>query len=569
MNPDETTPTQPAVTPSAAPAQPSAPDLNTNAQVLTNAIRLNEGGNNYDASGDSGASWGAYQFGKGAWAAASKLAGITSAWGQADPADQNAAADAQVKHWLSQGLTPPQIASSWNAGPGAPDAYQGTFPNGTPSVGYNPTDKVNYDVPSYTKNVLNTASRLYSGLNTPQPTPSAPQAPTALAGGDLTQTGGKTSGSGTTGGLVSGALALGGGLLAGGAGLLKGISGSFPAIGAVAGEALAPEGGPISAAAGAGVGEALQGAVGGNTPEQAPAQTQQPSATYSALQDALSQTIGGNQVMQEGEARGVDPITTLEESGAVPQPDENGNYDKVTPTQTLNDQIKQDKQFQTQALSVMQTPSSLNEIEKETLAEADARMQGSPDLTDTKNKIRKTFQNYRDQQPKEKDQYGNEYTKTFHVTPAQLQQMKERSSEGSDWSTPHHEREASQHIYKTMGKHLSAIAKKEGIKGWDETNKRMEARILAIKAIKKLPKKATRDKKKEFRREIASALAGAAIGKTFGHGLLGGAIGDVVGRRLTRKHYKKIGTSEERKEGEKRAQQKQKGLISLNATPKS
>lgn len=371
-----------------------------------------------------------------------------------------------------------------------------------------------------------------------------------------------TSSTGRTSNLLGGALATGGAALAGIGSLLHSVSGSFPAIGAAIGEGVAPELGPVGPVVGGLLGEGAETLAGGTSTSSTPDTPQiQSSQTATALQNALSQTVGGNAVMQEAKARGVDPIATLEQSGAIPQPDENGNYDKATPISILQDQIAQDKNYQTSALSQMSQETSLNELEANALDEADQKMQGSPELTPTRNKIKQTFANYRAQQPKAKDQYGNEYTKSFKIAPARLQLMKERATEGENWATPSHERSASQHIYTTMKKKLSEVAKAHNVKGWDETNKRMESRILAIKAIKKMPKKAERNKRKELIHDLLAGAGGALIGKTLGNGILGGTAGYLLAHRLGGKHYKGIGTKQEKLHAQARAKQKEKSLL--------
>lgn len=536
--PNEQTPTSQPQAPQTAGVVPitqqptqSTPTLDPVAQILTNAIRMNEGGTDANAKGDNGASWGLYQFSQGTWDTASKAAGVSAPWGQATPDQQNQVAYTQVENWLKQGYNPAQVVSMWNAGQGAPDAYKGTFPDGNPSVGFNPTDNVNYDVPSYVKNVLNTASTLY----------------------DKTQ-GTQNQNTPSTGGGVLSDIATGAGAALGvGKALASKIPGAgliLPIGGTIAGEAV---GGPAGAVVGGEIGSEVENAI---NPQTAPSQA------YSSIQDALTQTVGGNAVLQEAKARGVDPIAIMEQSGAIPQPDENGNLNKDQAIQTLSDQIAQDKQFQTSALANMNEETSLAELEQAALNEAKEKMQGSPDLLSTQEKIKKTFASYRAMQPKGKDTYGYPYTKSFKVNSAQLQQMKERVAEGQNWATPAHERSASQHIYSTMRKKLSEIAKKHNVKGWDETNKRMEARILAKKAIKKLPKKAARDKGKEFRKDLMASILGGVTAKAFGqNSLAGGIVGHLIESKLGKREYKKFGSKEDQRKAVERSKTPQKSLI--------
>lgn len=59
-----------------------------------------------------------------------------------------------VQKQLEEGKTLPQIFSSWNAGPGEPDAYTGKFSNGEPSLGRN-KEGVSFNVPAYVKTAMN------------------------------------------------------------------------------------------------------------------------------------------------------------------------------------------------------------------------------------------------------------------------------------------------------------------------------------------------------------------------------------------------------------------------------
>lgn len=551
-------------------------ELNTNAQILTNAIRSQEGGDNYSAPGDGGNSWGAYQFGKGAWEKAASLAGIKSPWGKASPTEQNQAADTQIKQWLSEGKTPPQVASMWNAGPGEPNAYTGTFQrDGSPS-----TVPGKFDVPGYTKRVLNSASALWKAKNADENFGQAAGQAVGTVGNQIGQAASHVG------------KAVGPAGLAATAGV--GAIGAMAAPEVGAGGLLEEIGSGIEGAAG-GVGNAIKtglsdiglgGLLGGSkspsTDTPTPSATPSPSAgvltaaenaplpqaetkkapVYGTLQSMLGSMVGGKQVMQEAENRGVDPIAEMVNTGNIPQPDESGILDKETAISGLQDLVKQDKKAQTEMAGTLTAPTNLDDLEMIALSEAEAKMQGSPNLASTKQKIQKTFEDYRSQQPMRTDKKGKQYRSRF-VTPQKLQLMKDRATEGVDWSAPYHERKASQHIYNAMKGRLSDVAKIHNVKGWDETNKRMEARILAQKAIKKMPKKAQRDKFKEFKKDMLAALAGGLVSKTLGHGTLPGLIaGHVIERQLNKAEYKKIGSKHELTEAEKRRKMPQKGLLS-------
>lgn len=57
----------------------------------------------------------------------------------------------KVSKWLEKGYKPEEIFSIWNAGVGEPEAYGGTFSDGSPSVGTNKKYGVKFDVPGYVK----------------------------------------------------------------------------------------------------------------------------------------------------------------------------------------------------------------------------------------------------------------------------------------------------------------------------------------------------------------------------------------------------------------------------------
>ena len=84
----------------------------------------------------------------------------------------------KVQNWLQQGLTPQQIFSSWNAGPGEPNAYTGKFSDGSSSTGTNKYG-VKYSVPQYVDTAMKYLSefgpQLSSQLAMSQSTPTSPQ----------------------------------------------------------------------------------------------------------------------------------------------------------------------------------------------------------------------------------------------------------------------------------------------------------------------------------------------------------------------------------------------------------
>jgi hypothetical protein len=125
-------------------------NLDPKALALTKAIGLQENGGkaptpeSYLTKGASGER-GLYQFTKPTW---QNYAGQVLGNPNADPTpeNQNKVAYTKVKGWLDKGYKPEQVASMWNAGEGAPDAYLGK--KGVNSFG------AKYDVKAYADGVL-------------------------------------------------------------------------------------------------------------------------------------------------------------------------------------------------------------------------------------------------------------------------------------------------------------------------------------------------------------------------------------------------------------------------------
>lgn len=169
------------MSPSPLPNVPAG--LDPTAYILTKAIAYQENGGqtpNYSAQGQSG-EYGAYQWEPDTWnSMAQKYLGKDAPSLQdATPAQQNEVAYSQVKDWLAAGNAPAQVASMWNAGEGAPDAYQGN--EGTNSSG------VSYDTKQYVQNVQKYAQQLWGGQEPGSASggaaaPAAPAANKLLAG---------------------------------------------------------------------------------------------------------------------------------------------------------------------------------------------------------------------------------------------------------------------------------------------------------------------------------------------------------------------------------------------------
>jgi hypothetical protein len=360
-------------------------------------------------------------------------------------------------------------------------------------------------------------------------------------------------------------------------------------LGALAGGA----GAPVGAVIGAGLGTEAENLINGQTQGQTQGQTDTsqtqtpPLETFpgesqtdlapvaGAVNNVLSTTVGGTNAMQEGNNRGISDIgSEMAQMGLVPQVDQNGNYDKISPILMANAGNAADAKSENAVAGTMTSQTSLADARDAAIEEAKSKMKNSPDLDASLQKIEKTFEGYSRQHPQQVDKNGQQLSMSQQfVNPSTLLDMARKASTGENWATPSYDKSASQHIKSALKKHFVKLSENEGIKGMKETERRMETRFLIKKAIKAMPKKAPRDFKKEFLhgllKEAAGAAGGALIGKIAGKGLLGGIAGGVAGgilshqlnSKLGKKEYKKIGNKKQREEMEHRSHQKPASLL--------
>ena len=150
---------------------------------LAKAIRTQESGNNYTKAGDAGTSLGAYQFNNGGTPV--PKGGIPEnykSWATQygvdpndfSPVNQDKVAYARISDLKQQGLSPAQIAATWNAGIGYKDNWQDH--KGTTTIN---GQTISYDTPAYVEKVINTFRALKSGQ---QPLDGGQNAPGGAAG---------------------------------------------------------------------------------------------------------------------------------------------------------------------------------------------------------------------------------------------------------------------------------------------------------------------------------------------------------------------------------------------------
>lgn len=567
--------------------EPDNSTIDPQVQTFTKAIAMQEGGGSYasyDApSGDDGSmpssstnpGGGRYQYIPATWKNyAQQTLGDASA--PMTPDNQNKVTYSTLEKWKQEGKTWAQMASMWNAGQGGADYY-----------------KTNPKVADYVANVQKYAQQLESQPSLGQSVLNAPtQIGSEIAKGGKPAIAGATGAAAVGAGLGLAALpeealsgaegllgeagnAVKGGLADIGLGNLFGNNNQTPTSTGVSQSSVQPE-------------PSLPEPGTTKTPQQtelntvkAPTENQPPlpkepqfetsennsqvqqMPLYNTLGSMLGSTIGGSKVLNEQKGKKVDVIARMIRDGTVPQPDEEGNLKKEHSVLRSRQLINEDSKSIEKAAESSNSPTNIGDLEQATIKEAEHRMKNSPELARVKREIHRKFNDIRAEQPKLKDKNGKEYHRKF-LHHKDLNQMRKRIQfSKNDWNRPAHERDADQHLYSALRKRQSELAKQDGIKGFDETMKRMEERILTMKAIEKLPKKAARDKWKEFRKDLIAGLAGGLIGKTLGNGILGGTAGYLLEQRLGKKEYKKLGSKHERGLLEKRKQIPQKGLISI------
>lgn len=140
---------------------------------MAKAIRQHESGGDYSVQGKSG-EYGAYQFTEPTWNSYSKQYGINTPLTQATRQQQNEVAVKKINEWITSGKAKNvgEVASMWNAGENAPQAYLQN------NVGTNKYG-VKFNTPEYAKKVAGYYQQIKNGTladtPTPQETPVAPE----------------------------------------------------------------------------------------------------------------------------------------------------------------------------------------------------------------------------------------------------------------------------------------------------------------------------------------------------------------------------------------------------------
>lgn len=149
-------------------------DLEKIAKAVTKGIAYTENGGKVDLAnpvkGKTGEMRSIFQFEPATW----KL--LAKKYLNDENAPMNADTESFVTYndvlgKLKKGMTIRQVASSWNAGNGEPDAYTGKFSDGSPSAGTNKKYGVKFDVPGYANKVLDYSKKFLTdeqAKNAPQ-----------------------------------------------------------------------------------------------------------------------------------------------------------------------------------------------------------------------------------------------------------------------------------------------------------------------------------------------------------------------------------------------------------------
>lgn len=126
------------------------------ANAITKALAYQENGGKLDlnkiSAGQSGEMKSIFQFTPDTWKTYSH-----EVFGKEMPLNndnETYVVNEKVKKWIDEGKNTSQIASMWNAGPGRPNAYKENW-KGKNKYG------IEYDTPTYAKNVLDYAKKFY------------------------------------------------------------------------------------------------------------------------------------------------------------------------------------------------------------------------------------------------------------------------------------------------------------------------------------------------------------------------------------------------------------------------
>lgn len=122
---------------------------------MARAIRTVESNGDYNAKGDNGQSFGAYQFNGSNFQDWAKTHGLNPS--DTSPVNQDKVAYYQMKSYKDMGFSPEQVAAAWNAGPNK--AKDGSWQK---NVGVN-SQGIKYDTPGYVNKVIQAFNSIRAG----------------------------------------------------------------------------------------------------------------------------------------------------------------------------------------------------------------------------------------------------------------------------------------------------------------------------------------------------------------------------------------------------------------------
>jgi hypothetical protein len=520
--------------------------LDPQAVALAQAIRQTESGNDPTAQGKSG-EYGAYQWTEPTWQKMSTAAGVNVPLAQATPEQQNEVAYKQIAQWKQQGYNVGQIASMWNAGEGAPNAYE-TGNKGTNAEG------VPYDTSTYAENVANAYQTIKDDS---QATPTPQQTDT---------------GSGTP--WWDYALLGGGALLAGAGAIAANVFAPEVAIPAETGAAAAAGGaGILSSLTGAAeTGAAIKGGVdiasgffGGNssggaqpqtptpTPPAAPAQANEsispeggvpqaqqieqsmPQATKASqtIADAQTQALQGTVAGRKLAADQVEGIQNNGIMGLNPDVDENGNFDSSNAIKQSQEMVGNLSEGASKVLATEGATGNIGDVVKAANQDiGNNKMLTPQDQEDAQKHIQEVAASYA-------RKYGDE---NGNIPLQHLQTMKQQLGHGVKWNVL--DTNGKKAAYKSLSQGArKTIEKNTQHKDFYNHTMKQEQKLINGQKVLKLLDKKKAPKHKSFMKDLAKAgggYLGLYIGDKIG-GPLGAVLGDMIGNHIVRASEKRHG----------------------------
>jgi hypothetical protein len=540
--------------------------LDQDAVNLAKAIRQHESGGDFNAQGKSGES-GAYQFTAPTWRGyAKEVLGDENA--EMTPQNQNKVAYTKIKQWKDKGLNVGQIASSWNAGEGRPNAYKEN------NVGVNEFG-VHYDTPTYARKVaeiyqqtkgqtpkVTQPQKQLTPLETPQPEEPTLKEDLVVRGeqfrtGLSSLVGGKQQTDQTR---ISGAIQTVGAVAGGLGDVINKILEKTPIVGTVlkglediigegaqaffqteTGQNVAKSLGEfsekhseLSKDIGAGINiltaiPILKGiGVAKNVVMDASASALKGVAEKAITKDlteVASRTIGGKTAI----SKNPNIIKTLVDERALPEIS-NGKLSMKEAYNKLGETISdiEDNTYQPilKSLSTrgVDTRRPLEELRQQALKEAKTELRATGQVSKAESEINRVFDDY-------KNSYGD------YVTLEDINDMKRGIRKSVNFNSPKLESDVTYHIGQVFQKDIENSAIRLNLPDVNKINQRMGDLIKAQNLLKYLENKPIKTGFVGGLIKNTATVAGEGLGNVtgipFAGALVGRGIGGNIGKKLT------------------------------------